>query len=490
MTDVQPSAQPWEIDTSAASVRRLNSRAEQALSWLPLLAAAVLVGLKGSRPLSDPDAWWHLRAGEYVLHHFRLTSPEPWVPFATHTWIMHEWLSQAIAWSVWNLFGDPGLILLRTGTVLLVLLALWTSCRDVADRLPAGIAVVLATSALLPFMTERPQLATFALTSVAIMAWRRSRQDQRLRWWLIPLTWIWACLHGLWIVSPLIGGIAVLGMAADRTVPRTNVLKLRLLVLATFFIGGLTPIGIRLLAVPLEVRAQSTAFISEWAPPSAHMPSFLLVLALVAICVVAALRVGRVAPWSLVLDLVLVFGFALAYERTVALATLVAAPLAAAALQQLRGAPAAIKAPRDAVVPGAIAAVTLAVVAATLPFTHDFERGVPLRLTNALHEVPRGTVIFNAYELGGWLLWTQRQVVPVVDGRNDLYPVSYLQSYATALAVAPGWRTALTRTQAQTALLPANSPLALALQSQLGWVPHGDDEGYVLLIAPGRVLGP
>lgn len=469
---------------------RFRQGLDQTLSWLPLVAAATLVGLKGSRPLSDPDAWWHLRAGEYVLQHFRLAAPEPWVPFATRHWIMHEWLSQAIAWSVWDFFGDGGLIFLRTGTLLLILLALWMACRDVADRLPAGIAVALGTSALLPFMTERPQLATFALTPITLMAWRRTRLDGHFRWWLIPMTWLWASMHGLWIVSPLVGGAAVIGMAIDQHSSRPRVLKLGALAFATYLVGGLTPIGIQLLRVPFQVRSQSTEFISEWAAPTTHMPSLLLVLAMVTICVVAALRVERVAPWSLVVDLSLVLGFALAYQRTVALAALTAAPLVAQALQTLRGSLAATYSPPDIAVPGAVAAVILAVVAATAPFTHPLERGVPLRLTTTLHQLPRGTVVFNAYELGGWLLWTQRQLVPVVDGRNDLYPVSYLRSYATALAVAPGWQTALTRTRARAALLPVNSPLALALQSQWDWIAHGEDDGYVLLLAPGRTSQP
>ncbi|MDT8306810.1 MAG: hypothetical protein RRC07_12810, partial [Anaerolineae bacterium] len=59
----------------------------EALFALALFVVAV-------RKTVDPDLWWHLRTGEYILNNglprtdvFSFTVPD-------HRWITHEWLSQ------------------------------------------------------------------------------------------------------------------------------------------------------------------------------------------------------------------------------------------------------------------------------------------------------------------------------------------------------------------------------------------------------------
>ena len=54
--------------------------------WLVPALALFAVGTTtrfGIRPVSDPDAWWHLKAGAYLLSHWRFDGPDPWVPFSS-----------------------------------------------------------------------------------------------------------------------------------------------------------------------------------------------------------------------------------------------------------------------------------------------------------------------------------------------------------------------------------------------------------------------
>ncbi|MBK7178833.1 MAG: hypothetical protein IPH82_16920 [Chloroflexi bacterium] len=62
------------------------------------------------RETLDPDMWWHLRTGEYILQAgiprhdvFSFTVPD-------HEWLTHEWLSQVFMWSVYRVGGLPGLM--------------------------------------------------------------------------------------------------------------------------------------------------------------------------------------------------------------------------------------------------------------------------------------------------------------------------------------------------------------------------------------------
>ena len=41
-----------------------------------------------------------------------------------------------------------------------------------------------------------------------------------MRWWLVPLAWLWAMVHGMWPVGIIIGLVALVGIALDRAVHR------------------------------------------------------------------------------------------------------------------------------------------------------------------------------------------------------------------------------------------------------------------------------
>ena len=47
----------------------------------------------------------------------------------------------------------------------------------------------------------RPQVISYLLVAVTVGAWLRTRDDGRLRWWLVPLAWVWAMLHGMWPIG-------------------------------------------------------------------------------------------------------------------------------------------------------------------------------------------------------------------------------------------------------------------------------------------------
>ncbi len=91
-------------------------------------------------------------------------------------------------------------------------LAFYASCRSQGRIVLSAIATVLALLGAAASLTPRPQLVSIALSAVVTAAWLSSARDGRARWWLIPLTWVWACSHGMWFVSPLVGGAVVLGL--------------------------------------------------------------------------------------------------------------------------------------------------------------------------------------------------------------------------------------------------------------------------------------
>ncbi len=59
-----------------------------------------------AREISDPDFWWHLRTGEYIVQ--TATVPRADVfsgTVAGRPWVAHEWLSEVIIYALYVLGG-------------------------------------------------------------------------------------------------------------------------------------------------------------------------------------------------------------------------------------------------------------------------------------------------------------------------------------------------------------------------------------------------
>ena len=452
--------------------------------WMIAVLALLALGLTvriGARAVGDPDIWWHLKTGQYVLSGGHFSGPDPWVPFATSPFVLTQWLPEVVAQKAYELAGLPGVAWLRTAATLVLLGAILWACRRVADTVPALMAALAAMLGAGASLTERPQLVSFILLAVTLAAWWRSAEDLRPRWWLIPLTWVWACSHGLWPVGIAVGGVVIFGLAVDRRLDRRTALRLMLVPVSSLVAAALTPVGPRLVLSSFDVSAAAGPFVQEWQPTSARNPFALITLAMIALVVLTWVRSRSVPPtWQIALAGI-AFVATLIMYRTVAVGAVIAAPLLASALQQQR-----IRPPkaltRQAVftwlglsVAAALIAIPMAGAMAQKPY------GVPDRLRPQLAALPARTVVLDQFAISGWLLWAEPQLIPVADLRSEVYSPEYLSAYRNNESVGPGWQSFITRTGATTALLSEDSALADALQQQLHWRVTGRDNGYVLL---------
>src|SRR3954454_5956265 len=88
--------------------------ADRLLRWLPVaLVCGVLVKIAqhAAGPISDPDAWWHLRLGNDLIAQHALTAPDHWSSFATVSWAPTEALPEVVSAFVergFGLAGSPG----------------------------------------------------------------------------------------------------------------------------------------------------------------------------------------------------------------------------------------------------------------------------------------------------------------------------------------------------------------------------------------------
>jgi hypothetical protein len=460
---------------------------DRVVLWAPalLIAAVPLLAIRQVvRPPVDPDLFWHLRMGVELTRTWEFSGPEVWSRFADRPLVYHEWPLQVVFAQVVEHFGKAGLVTLQAILPVALLLSLYVIARREAAPIVAALVAFAGWLGTSGSFALRPQLASFILLAVATSAWLSTARDGRPRWWLVPLTWAWACIHGLWSIGAIVALVVLAGMILDAPRQWGRVVRPSAVLLASLVAAGLTPNGPALLLTPGGMTGYAR-FVTEWNPPPLLTPYSIATVGLAMVTVAVWCR-GRVRPtWAQLAVWALGLGFAMLYSRTVAVGAVLLVPLAAAALAAV--APAAtlrIRAGAEATV--LLVGVLLFAVLVGLTASGVAERTSPYpeRFSSGLAALPAGTGVLNDYGLGGWLLWTHPGLDPYVDGRADVYTVEHLDAYADLLRLAPGWQDRIQLDGLRVAILPEVAPLSTALVSQLGWTVASTDRGYVMLTAP------
>jgi hypothetical protein len=304
----------------------------------------------------------------------------------------------------------------------------------------------------------------------------------------VPVTWLWAMLHGMWPIGIALGLVAIVGIALDgwpRLREQRGVL-LRLLAVPalSLVVVGLTPVGPGLYSAVLLVSGRSQ-FHDEWAPTNFHMSQPATVAAVIVVTLVVWLRVrrGTGTTWVEILVLLMAAGWSAYAVRTVPIAAMMLVPLLAAALQSLIGARrSGVR--RERVVVGGLAALAVVALTALVPVTSNEPAAVPAWLDPALDALPAGTAVQSIGPMGGYLMWRYPRLDPVIDGYTDAYTTRHLKDEQVLVATKPGWDRILKRTGPRYALLPIRSSLTYGLTQFEGWETLHKSKDVVLLEAP------
>lgn len=457
--------------------------------------AVVGTALCAARPVSDPSPWLHLRVGQFLSDGGRFSATDPWSPLATRTFVPTQWLPSVVVDTLYNRFGLDAVVWARVVGIALLVAALLVTTRRVAGPLAALVTTAAVMTASWPALSERPQLLGFVLLVPLLAGWVATGRDARARWWLVPLTWLCACTHGIWSLGLVVGALVVGGLfvetvaaqrrAAQSTQPEPAVGRLALVWLACLVAAAATPLGPRLVLTPFTVGSNGRAFVDEWLPSSVRQPHVLVALALaVALVGLWIAREHRPRLWEGLL-LLAALGLILSMQRTVPVGAFVLAPMLARELDArvptaVRGGAFARRESIALVTAVALAALLAVPVAAA---TTDGPRFVPTAVQPALDRLAPGTRLIAEGDVTGWVLFAAPQAAPVFDLRIESYDPAYVRHFISAMDAEKGWDGFVRTTGAQAALLLDDSPLALALQQVWHWRVVQQDRGFVLLEA-------
>ena len=442
-----------------------------------ILGTLVVLVREQRYPELASDAFLHLRLGEELLSGWSVAHPGHLGVYDSEQWYPTQWLSQvAMAWAEDR--GGMGAVIWLSGILILAVpVVLYLSARTVAAPLPAALAAVCGVMAAAPGLSARPQVVSYLLIGVVTTAWLATSRDLRPRYWLVPLTWVWVPLHGMWVVGVVIGVAVVVGLAVERHHDRRLMLRLAAIPLLSAATALLTPLGlgvVRSVAMVGERNAQLT----EWGPPDFTQRNALILAAMIAVVLVTAIR-APAPDWPTTMLLGLAVAWALYTARTTVVAAVMITPLLAIALQRLvpRTGPAGRRELAALAAMFVAAGGVLAVVAAE----RGDERLVAGWVDERVGAMPEGTRVLNDWTLGHYLLYRHPQVDLVMHGYVDVFTLDELDRNIGISTLAPGWDRAVARLNADYAILDPDSSLGYELGKDPGWTVVEEDDDYVLL---------
>ena len=435
--------------------------------WLLTLGGAALAALLlRLRDGVDPDLWLHLRLGEQLRAGERFQRlPDPLVVLADRPYSPTQWLAENAMSVVHQVSGVAGIHVLRALAIvaLLALLQLTGAVYTTPVRAAAiALAALVATAAQ---WGERPQLLGLVLLAAVTWLWSRARRDATVPWAVIPLTWVWAMLHGSWLLGAATGGLFVLAMVLEHPRRTRSWARLLAVVAASLAVAGLTPLGPALLLEPFAVADAARGRVNEWAAPGLTNPLVLLVL-LMGLTVLA--RSVRHLRASLPELLLAAAGVALSTTavRTIAFGAVLLVPALAGAF--VREMPDGTRrerlSPWPLVVTGALLLAVPGVVLGA-PSGGPLPRSVDA----ALAQLPAGAVVAVEPAASGWVLWDHPAVRPLRDLRAEVYSDAAGNAYESFYRAEPGWQAYAAKHDITALVLEDGSALDRAVRADAGW---------------------
>lgn len=429
-----------------------------AVPWVALVIAAW-----GPMALADNSFLWHIRAGTLQADAGRVLTEDPFsftmlgAEWRTQSWLIELFYAWAEGVAAGLGFVPAMILVVSTLTFLGIGLI---AHRHSGSVTATAFVLLLSTLLMISFLVPRPVLFSYLLFVLVILAW-----DGRGSRWVIPLLfWMWAAVHGSFVIGLAYIGLRLVTRKDWRAVPTVAVAGLATLMTA----HGL---GVIEILYNFTQASSALAFISEWRKPSLLSPQFLPFLGGIVFIIVGASR-RFVEPrhlWLLVPFLFLGFSSV----RAIPPAWLGVLPLVALALTGLTVGLSRGLSPLPA---GIFVIAVLVIPLIVRPSAELSNDRFPVSALSSLLDV--GT--FHSDRVGGFLIWAEGpDRLVYLDDRAELY-LDRIEEFVQVRQGEMDWRPVFERDQIRQALLTTTEPLVDELKSD-GWRTVYLDENWTIL---------
>lgn len=453
-------------------------------------------------PLVDPDYFWHLKTGEYIVVNSGLPSGDifSYTRLGQH-WTLHEWLFEILLYGVYDAWGTVGVKLL-TAALLIFALSLLIATTQRISRHP-GAAMGVAMIALIPLLggiAPRPQLLTYAFFTVYLYSLLSFKYCQaKISLFVMPaLMIVWVNAHGGFAIGVALAGLFTAcewltywTAGKHDPVQRQRLVRLTKVGIATVLTSLASPGFLSHWLYPFQVLGMTAnQVIAEWQSPNFHDLGNTAYLLLVLVFFAASAYAGRRpdATEMIVPGFFMFAGFMAA--RHIPLAALALTPFTARALA-------------GGAIPAIVAAwqgsrlarwysrrglardlgrtefvlnwlVLLAVAAVLVSYAPTFQAREQARENEVLPIGAAGFVLahgitgrlFNNYNDGGYLIYRLAPARKVfIDGRADVYGDQFITDFLDIYNAKANWKEKFDKLSIDYAILGKDAPIRQLLKN-------------------------
>jgi len=487
---------------------------------LLIFIVLVVIFVTALQPITDPDFWWHLKTGEYIVQNHGIPHTDIFSSTRLGSeWITHEWLSEVVMYGVFRVAGFGGLIVFFA---VLVTASFWVVYIRFQSRVGhpfvAAFALMLGAAATTLVWGARPQIFTLLLASIFLYILDNyySRKSDKAIWLLVPLMVLWVNLHAGWLLGLVLIALTLFGVLLDvlfgtesRATLRERAPALLGVLVACSAAICVNPSTTQMYLYPLNTVSARVfmRYVEEWKSPDFHQPHFQAVLILLlATFFFLAISPKRERPGRLLLLLATSFAM-LRFGRNVPFFSLVATPLMAehlwewvkeqtwasrlTASTETNAAKPSIPqiAMNSLIVIVALSLCGLAARQAAKKQSSTEEQNFPKAAVDYMqvHRLPQP--IFNDYAWGGYLIWRLYPDYPVfIDGRADVFGEKLVEQFIEVHDGKPRWRELLQQFGTQTVLVERDSAIASLLSDDSRWQKVFEDKQSVILVRKEQQL--
>jgi tetratricopeptide (TPR) repeat protein len=240
---------------------------------VPLLFCFLIAIAFSFKNLREPDLWWQIRTGEWILENRSVPKQDMFSYTYTGTpWINIKWSAEVLSALAARIAGPESIFLMQAIIACFILFFLIKAAKQLSAKQPetAGdIALVLALLCTLfgieYRMIGRPEMFTHFFTAVFLYLLLRHRRNPSYRILILaPLQMIWANIHEAFAIGVIITAIFCAGGWMEYYISKRKKLfvkttqpkELTAALVAVIASVAINPNGIKLLTRPFDIMGQ------------------------------------------------------------------------------------------------------------------------------------------------------------------------------------------------------------------------------------------
>jgi hypothetical protein len=458
------------------------------LIWIGLTCVFVAMPLfyiKNAR-LADPDIWWHMRTGEWILQNHQIPRVDPFsAPTLGRPWVDYCWMFDVASYWIIAHFDLVSIVWFETVMRIAAAIVLFSLLRSLTANFWKALALTgIAMLAMAWVFPPRPGAISvlFFVLELHVLVSARRKSNPRLLWFLPGLFAIWVNIHVEFVNGLFLLGVLCLEPFLNRLGAWKTELtngaaafhrQLRFVFAASLLAAMVNPYGPNLLLTVLQYARDTRIYDLIVEFQAMHFRS-INDWAVLALLMMGCFALGRMRPFRPVTGLLLAWAAWMSFRslREVWLVAVLSAMFVAELDSEKEQAPAE-KIVLDTPMRLAVGAtVVLLLLTGSTIWSLSSQRllsqvasGYPLGAANYIRQNHLRGPILNELSWGGFLIYSVPDIPVSMDGRTNVHTQDEIFHAMPLWDGNTGWQD---RPELQHANLVISShewPLALLLRS-------------------------